>query len=316
MKILITGIAGFVGSHLAEYSLAQKAEVFGIDSPKAKKDNITHIEDKIKYIECDITDEKRLKQVVREIKPDRIFHLAAQSFVPASWESPVRTLETNIIGQVNLFEAARECNINPFIQIACSSEEYGEVTEENLPITEQTPLNPLSSYGVSKVAQDLLGYQYNKSYGMNIIRTRAFNHAGPRRGEIFVCSDFAKQIAQIEAGKNLPILYVGNIKAIRDFTDVRDVVRAYWLALEKCEPGQVYNICSGKGYAIKQVADMLLSLTDAKIEIKVDSARLRPSDVQVLIGDSSKFRKATGWQPEILFEKTLKDLLNFWREKI
>lgn len=190
------------------------------------------------------------------------------------------------------------------------------VKPDEIPITEDNPLRPLSPYGVSKVAQDLLGYQYFKSYEMKIIRTRAFNHTGPRRGEVFVCSTFAKQIAEIEKGIKEPVMYVGNLEAQRDSTDVRDVVKAYWLAADKCEPGEVYNISSGKPKTIQSILDTLLSLTDKKLEIKNDPARMRLSDVLVLEGDSSKFREKTGWKPEIPFEKTLKGTLDYWRERL
>ncbi len=225
-------------------------------------------------------------------------------------------MTTNIIGELNVFEAVRELGINPVIQIAGSSEEYGLVEEDELPVKETNPLRPLSPYAVSKVGQDLLGYQYYKSYGLDIIRTRGFNHSGPRRGEVFVCSNFAKQIARIEKKKQEPVVYVGNLEAIRDFTDVRDIVKAYWLATEKGEPGEVYNICSGKGYKIEEVLDILLGLTKERIKVKKDPKRMRPSDVPVLIGDCKKFRGITGWKPEIPFERTLEDLLNYWRERV
>lgn len=316
MKVLITGITGFVGSHLAEYILKLgNAEVHGVERYRSKTDNIDHIKDKIFLHECDIKDAYSVRSLIENIKPDMIFHLAGQSFVPTSWHAPTETLTTNIIGQLNIFEAVRHIGINPFTQIACSSEEYGLVHEKDLPINEDAPLRPLSPYAVSKVGQDLLGYQYFMSYKLNIIRTRAFNHTGPRRGEPFVSSNFAKQIAQIEAGMQEPVIYVGNLDAKRDFTDVRDVVRAYWLVLEKGKPGEVYNISSGKAYSIKEILDILLSMTDKKISVKKDEKRIRPSDVPVLVGDSTKFRKLTGWKPEIPFENTLKDLLNYWRGK-
>jgi GDP-4-dehydro-6-deoxy-D-mannose reductase len=187
------------------------------------------------------------------------------------------------------------------------------VYPHEVPIQETNPLRPLSPYAVSKVAQDLLGYQYWMSWKVDSVRTRGFNHEGPRRGPVFVASDFAKQIADIERGRKEPVLHVGNLDARRDFTDVRDMVRAYWLALEKCEPGEVYNICRGKAWTIREVLDLLLQMSDAKIEVRQDPARLRPSDVPVLIGDNRKFVKATGWQPEIPFEQTLRDMLEYWR---
>ncbi len=267
-------------------------------------------------MECDLRDALSVRIALSRIEPDRIFHLAAQSFVPSSWKAPTETITTNIIGQINLFEAVRSLNLDCKIQIACSSEEYGLVKEDEVPIKETNPLRPLSPYAISKIGQDFLGYQYYKSYGLKVVRTRGFNHTGPRRGDVFVCSNFAKQIASIELGLQKPIIYVGNLDAKRDFTDVRDMVRAYWLALEYCKPGEVYNICSGKAYSIKEVLDMLLSLTDEKIEVKQDPNRLRPSDVPILLGDNTKFKEATGWEPQIPFEKTLQDLLDYWRGRL
>ncbi|MDP2924252.1 MAG: GDP-mannose 4,6-dehydratase [Candidatus Omnitrophota bacterium] len=317
MKVLITGITGFVGSHLSEYLLNKKdVEIYGIIRWRSDIKNISHIKEKIKLYEADIRDFVSVKGMIAKIKPDKIFHLAAQSFVGASFGAPQETLTTNIVGELNIFEAVRSLRINPFILIAGSSEEYGLVHKNELPIKETNPLRPLSPYAVSKVTQDILGYQYFKSYGLNIIVTRAFNHTGPRRGEPFVSSNFAKQIAMIEKGKQEPVINVGNLETVRDFSDVRDVVRAYWLSLDKCKPGEVYNICSGKGYKIKEILNILLSLTKERVKIKEDPERLRPSDVPVLIGDCAKFRKATGWKPEIPFEKTLEDLLNYWRENI
>jgi len=317
MRILITGITGFVGSHLADFLLEKgDVEVYGIARWRSQKDNIKHLKDKIKLFECDIKDMTSVNDVVKSVKPERIFHLAAQSFVPASWSLPAETLSTNIIGELNIFESVRQLKLSSVIHIAGSSEEYGLVHPDEVPITENNMLRPLSPYGVSKVAQDLLGFQYFKSYGLKIIRTRAFNHTGPRRGEVFVCSTFAKQIAEIEKGLREPVVYVGNLDAQRDFTDVRDIVRAYWLATEECEPGEVYNICSGKPRKIKEVLDILLSHTDKKIEVRKDTNRVRPSDVPILKGDSTKFRERTGWKPEIPFEQTLKDTLEYWRGKV
>ena len=266
-------------------------------------------------MECDLRDASSVRDVLDDERPDWIFHLAAQSFVPTSWTAPTESLVTNIIGQLNIFEAVKKLGIKPRIQLACSSEEYGLVLENELPIKETNPLRPLSPYAVSKVGQDMLGYQYWMSFRIPVVRTRGFNHEGPRRGPVFVCSDFAKQIADIEKGRRPPVVRVGNLEARRDFTDVRDVVRAYWLALEKGEPGEVYNIASGRAWTIREMLDLLLSLSKSKIKVEEDPARMRPSDVPVLLGDSSKFRDRTGWSPEIPFEKTIADLLAYWRER-
>lgn len=318
MKVLITGITGFAGSHLAEFILKEKpgTEIYGIIRWRSRTENIVHIRKYLTLYEADMRDLSSMMHLIETIKPDYIFHLAAQSFVPTSWIAPADTLSTNINGQLNIFEALRYLKLDCRIQLACSSEEYGMVYPNELPIKETNPLRPLSPYAISKVAQDYLGYQYFMSYGMKIIRTRGFNHTGPRRGDVFVTSNFAKQIAEIEIGLKEPIIYVGNLEAKRDYTDVRDMVKAYWLALEKGEPGEVYNISSGKSYSIKQVLDMLLQLTNTKIETKVDPNRLRPSDVPILLGDNTKFRNKTGWEPSIPFEQTLIDLLNYWRNKI
>lgn len=315
-KALITGIAGFVGSHLAELLLSNDYEVYGLARSRSRRDHIESISNDLHLEDADLLDSHSLYTTILRIKPDYIFHLAAQSFVPTSWVSPSVTLEVNIVGSANLFEAVRQAGIDPIIQIACSSEEYGLVHEDELPIKETNPLRPLSPYAVSKVAMDYLGYQYFQSYKVRIVRTRGFNHTGPRRGETFAESNFAKQIALIEKGKQQPILWVGNLEARRDYTDVRDMVRGYLLAVEKCDPGDVYNICTGKAPKIGDMLNLLLSFSKAKVTIKQDPARMRPSDVPVLVGNASKFIDKTGWKPSIPFEKTMEDLLIYWRERV
>jgi GDP-4-dehydro-6-deoxy-D-mannose reductase len=316
MRVLITGITGFAGSHLADHCLELGGlDVYGIVRWRSRTENTDHLEGKIKLLECDLRDATSTRDVIEEIHPDRIFHLAAQSFVPTSWRAPTESLITNVIGQLNVFEAMRKINLKARIQIACSSEEYGMIYDNELPVTEDQPLRPLSPYGVSKVGQDLLGYQYFMSYKMDVVRTRAFNHTGPRRAPVFVVSDFAKQIADIEKGRKEPVLHVGNLDAERDFADVRDTVRGYYLSLEKGKSGEVYNICSEKSWKIRDMLDRLLSYTNAKIEVRQDRTRLRPSDVPRLRGDCSKFRRDTGWAPRIPFEQTLKDMLDYWRNR-
>ncbi|HUD20202.1 MAG TPA: GDP-mannose 4,6-dehydratase [Patescibacteria group bacterium] len=315
-KAFITGIAGFVGSHLAELLLSQGYEVYGLLRARSKTDHIESIINKLHLEDADLLDTHSLYATISRIKPMYIFHLAAQSFVPTSWVSPSVTLEVNIVGSANLFEAVRMAGIDPVIQIACSSEEYGLVHENEIPIKETNPLRPLSPYAVSKLAMDYLGYQYYQSYKVRVVRTRGFNHTGPRRGDTFAESNFAKQIALIEKGKQDPIIHVGNLDASRDYTDVRDMVRAYLLAVEKCDPGDVYNICTGSTIRIGDMLQMLLSMSKTKVEIKPDPARMRPSDVPVLQGDNKKFIAKTGWKPEIPFKKTMEDLLNYWRERV
>ena len=318
MRVLITGITGFAGSHLADYILSEHkdVEIYGVIRWRSRRDNIHHILDRIHLYEADLKDIVSLEKALAQIKPDRIFHLAAQSFVPTSWKCPSETFSINAIGEINLFEAVLGLGINPRIQIAGSSEEYGLVHPNEVPMTEENQLRPLSPYAVSKVAQDLLAYQYFKSYGLDTVRTRGFNHTGPRRGDVFICSNFAKQIALIEKKRQEPVIFVGNLEAQRDFTDVRDIVRAYWLSLDKGEKGEVYNIGTGKAYQIKKILDMLLSLAGDDVEVKVDPDRLRPSDVPILLSDSTKFRKITGWEPNIPFTQSLSDLLDFWRERV
>jgi GDP-4-dehydro-6-deoxy-D-mannose reductase len=318
MKALITGITGFAGSHLAEYLLDHhpEVEVAGTRRWRSPMHNVEHLTDRVELVETDLRDYNSVYRALEQVRPDYVFHLAAQSFVPTSWNAPAATLEINVIGQTHLFEAVRSLGLDPVIQIACSSEEYGLVHRDEVPITESNPLRPLSTYAVSKVSQDYLAYQYFQSYGIKSVRTRGFNHTGPRRGEVFVTSNFAKQLARIKAGLDEPVIRVGNLEAIRDFTDVRDMVRAYWLAVTEARPGEVYNIASGEGIVIRELLDRLIELTDVEVKIEPDPKRMRPSDVEILIGDSSKFHADTGWEPQIPFEKTLKDIVEYWRERV
>ncbi|MFF2088939.1 GDP-mannose 4,6-dehydratase [Paenibacillus sp. NPDC058174] len=313
MKALITGINGFAGSHLAEHLLGGGFEVSGTIRSSSSLRHIVQLQDKVQLYECELTDHAAVEAMIAELRPDLIFHLAAQSFIPDSWAAPMETIHNNLSCQVHLLEAMRKHCPSGKILIACSSEEYGQVEADEVPIKETNPLRPLSPYAVSKIAQNFLGYQYFKNYGLHAVCVRTFNHTGPRRGEQFVTSNFAKQIAEIERGIKPPVLYVGNLEARRDFTDVRDVVRAYGLALDKCEPGEVYNIASGVGREVREVLHLLLGFSTTQIDIQQDTARLRPSDVKVVVGDYSKFHARTGWQPEIPFESTLLDLLNYWR---
>lgn len=317
MRALVTGITGFVGSHLAEHLLDRgDVEVYGTYRWRSRLENVEHITSSLRLIECDLRDRTSVERVIRLTEPHLVFHLAAQSFVPTSWHAPAETFTTNVAGQLNIFDAVRAAGLATRIQIAGSSEEYGLVAEHELPITEDNPLRPLSPYGVSKVAQDLLGYQYHRSYGLHVVRTRAFNHTGPRRGTVFMTSNLARQVAEMEAGLRPPVMEVGSLTARRDFTDVRDVVHAYWLALEKGEPGEVYNIASGEAYSVGEVVELLKDLSRVPFEVRQDPERMRPSDVPVLLGDASRFRARTGWAPAIPFRRTMEDLLDYWRARV
>jgi len=320
-RVLITGITGFVGSHLADYILENfpDVQVLGLARWRAPKDNIRHILDKIKLCYGDLLDLPSLKSILTEHSPDVVFHLAAQSYVDFSFKSPIVTLETNIVGTGNLLEAIKELKFSsgydPVVHICSSSEVYGQVKEDEVPIKEDNPFRPASPYAVSKVGEDMLAFQYWLSWGIKTIRTRMFTHTGPRRGEPFVTSTFAKQIAAIEAGLQPPVVKVGNLESIRTFLDVRDAVKAYWLLVNKCPPGEVYNIGGVETMTVGEMLDKLLKLSKVNnIKVEVDPSRLRPSDVTLQIPSMDKFRKETGWKPAIKFEQTMEDTLNYWRE--
>lgn len=321
MKILITGITGFVGSHLADYVLANHpaVEIYGLVRWRSPMDNLVHIPpNRLKLYYGDLIDLGSLIRTLGEATPEIIFHLAAQSYVKTSFEAPVDTLQTNVIGTTNLLEAVRLTQINPVIHICSSSEVYGQVREDEVPIKEDCPFRPASPYAVSKVAEDMVAFQYWLSYGVKTIRTRMFTHTGPRRGKVFAESAFARQIALIEKKKQEPVLRVGNLDSIRTFSDVRDAVKAYWLLVNKCRPGDVYNIGGDRTMKVGEMLDLLLDFSPVKgrVDIKVDPKLLRPSDVTLQIPDCSKFKSETGWKVQIPFEQTLEDMLNYWRERV
>ena len=314
MKALITGISGFAGSNLTEFLIKKGYEVFGTFFDKSTFSNLNGSMNKIKVYRCDIRNYDVLKNVIEEVKPDEIYHLVAISFVPTSLKEPKLTFDTNLYGTLNLYQAVIDLEMNPIILFVGSADEYGIVNENDLPIKEECHLNPMNPYSISKASADFLSFFYFKNYSLNIIRVRPFNHIGPKQSPEFVCSDFAKQIAEIEKGRREPIIKVGNLEAKRDFTDVRDMVRGYWLALDKGEPGKVYNLCSERAIQIKGLLNHFLELSSRKVEIMKDPKRMRPSDNPILQGDSSKFRRRSGWKPEILLDKTLKDILEYWRK--
>jgi len=315
LKALVTGITGFAGSHLVDYLLAHtEQEVFGVDlrgfPTSAPRSDILH------FYQGDLCDLDFVLSSLEEAQPQYLFHLAAQAFVPLSWEDPWGTLANNIRGQLNLFQAVLRLGLQPRILVVGSADEYGMVRSEELPISEDTPLRPYNPYAVSKVVQDMLGYQYFASHGLHVVRLRPFNHIGPRQSAAFVTAAFAKQIVEAEArGKN-PIIKVGNLEAKRDFTDVRDMVAAYYLALSKGEPGEVYNIGSGIPRSIREVLDILLAESKIELTVQEDPTRLRPSEVPVVACDPRKFKERTGWEARIPLEKSLRDILDYWREEV
>ena len=318
MRILITGVTGMVGSHLVDHVLANYAdvEVHGLMRWRSPIDNIRHAIDRISVHLADLNDLGSLIRLLETVQPDRIFHLAAQSYVTTSFTAPVDTLRTNVIGTSNLLEAVRLSGVEARIHICSSSEVYGQVIEADLPIRETMPFRPASPYAVSKVGEDMIAYQYGLSFGLHVLRTRMFTHTGPRRGAVFAESAFARQIARIEVGLQSEPVRVGNLDSVRTYADVRDAVRAYWLLLEKCPPGEVYNIGGTRTLTIGDILEILKSMALVPVEHVVDPDLLRPSDVTLQVPDISRFQKATGWTPEIELEQTLGDLLNYHRQSL
>tara|TARA_Y100000591_G_scaffold328933_1_gene356470 strand:- start:377 stop:1408 length:1032 start_codon:yes stop_codon:yes gene_type:complete len=325
-KALITGITGMVGSHLADYLIEKTNwDIHGMCRWRSPQDNIDHLipmvnnNDRVFFHYGDLCDYISMENVINEVKPDYVFHLAAQSFPQTSFTSPNNTFQTNIQGTENLLESIRKCsNIDPFIHVCSSSEVFGRVPKEKTPINEECNFHPASPYAISKVGTDLIGRFHAEAYGLKVMVTRMFTHTGPRRGDVFVESTFAKQIAMIEAGQIKPTIKVGNLDSLRTFADVRDAVRAYYLLLTVNPiPGEYYNIGGDYTCKIGDMLDYLLSLSKVeKIKIKVDESRLRPIDADLQIPDTRKFRSHTNWKPQLSFEKTMKDLLNYWRENI
>lgn len=316
MRALITGVTGFVGGHLAEFLSTQKeVEVHGIGRNREKAVRLKKILPGITFHAIDLSDFNLTKAIIGKVKPDRIYHLAAFSSVAESLASPAKTLLNNIRCETNVLEAVRQLDLRPRIHIAGSSEEYGAVKRAGR-LRETDPLRPSNSYGISKVIQGALAEQYGRSHGIPVLRTRAFMHTGPGQDSRFAMSSFARQIALIEAGRNEPLLHTGNLNLTRDYSDVRDIVRAYWLALEKGAPGEVYNVCSGRGFNLKKAIQIYRKKARKKIRVLRDPALVRSGEPARIVGDPSKFMKKTGWVPQIPMEKTLSDLLNYWRKEV
>lgn len=313
MNVLITGIAGFTGRHLAGYLLSQGCSVFGAISDGTRQALPASLGNQVRLAKCDIRDDAAVRLLVSQSKPKYIFHLCAKTTSRLARDDPRLTVETNVCGTRNLLEAVREQASAAVVLVPGSSGEYGLVGDGEQPVAETNPFRPVSFYAVSKIAQGMVAYQYHLAYGVNTIRTRTFNIIGPGQSAQFVCSTVAKQLAEIETGLRPPIVRLGNMEARRDFTDVRDVVRAYWLAIQRGIPGDVYNICSGRAVAIRDMVQKLRAMTSASIQVTHDETRANACDVPVQFGDFSKLRNLTGWRPEIPIDVTLRDTLDYWR---
>lgn len=333
-KALITGITGMVGSHLCDFLLENTNwEIYGVCRWRSPLDNVGHLlnrvnrKDRIFFEYADLNDEMSLIRVVQEIKPDYVFHLAAQSYPQTSFTAPIDTFNTNILGTCRLLEALRlvtedDKEYKPVIHICASSEVFGKIPSAKKPeegIHEECQFHPASPYAISKVGTDLLGRYYAEAYGMTVMTTRMFTHTGPRRGDVFHESTFAKQIAMIEAGLIEPKVMVGNLKSLRTYADVRDAVRAYYM-LVTINPvaGEYYNIGGSYTCEVGETLNKLISYSTMKDQIKVeiDAGRLRPIDADLQVPDCRKFKAHTGWEPEITFDETMLDLLNYWRGKV
>jgi len=312
-RVLITGADGFIASHLiGELGRETDWKITGIGlkpEPSAKVEGL-------EYMVADLTDYDVVKDVLDGCRPDGVFHLAAQPSVHLSWEDPWTTYRVNLLGQVNLMEALRRLGLSASVHVACSSEEYGKVSPDRLPITEDSHFNPCSHYAVSKVAQETLGLMYYQAFGWRVFVTRGFNQVGPGQSPDFVVPSFARQVALIEGGFCEPVLRVGNLEAKRDFTDARDTVRAYRMVMERGTAGAAYNVCSGTARPVSEILELLLSLSASVIRVERDPERQRPTDIPVLVGDNTRLREETGWEPRISLKETLRDTLNYWRERV
>lgn len=326
-RALITGITGMVGSHLADFLLANTDwYVYGMCRWRSPMDNVRHLvgranaHDRLEFVYGDLCDSISLQKVVAKSRPDYVFHLAAQSYPLTSFDSPIQTYDTNILGTHRLLEALHAApDLDPVIHVCASSEVFGRVPREKLPIHEELTFHPASPYAISKAGTDLVGRYFGEAYGMKTVTTRMFTHTGPRRGDVFAESTFAKQIAMIERGLIPPVVKTGNLNSMRTWADVRDAVRAYYMLVTIDPiPGEYYNIGGTFSCTVKDMLMHLVSLSTKKDEIRVetDPERLRPLDADLQIPDTTKFTKHTGWKPEIPFETTMRDLLDYWRERV
>lgn len=314
MRVLITGMNGFAGSHLSELLLRETYwNLIG-----ASRDTTgSRPSARVQWWKMELTDPDAVFRLLKYERPDVIIHLAGQAHVGLSWQDAWSTFESNVRGTLNLFQGVLKAGLTPRVLVISSNEVYGPPSgDADLPFREDHRLNPANPYGVSKVAQDVMTLQYHTSHGLDALVARPFNHFGPGQMARFVAPQFACQIAEIEQGLRDPVLRVGNMAARRDFTDVRDVARAYLALVQKADPGQAYNICSGQAHSVQEILDVMLSMSSAKITIENDPAKFRTADTPISYGDNAKIKQVTGWQPAYAFEQTIADILNDWRERV
>ena len=322
MRALVTGAGGFAGSHLCELLIGRGAEVYGLVMPGGPLDNLREISanatasDRLRVKEADIVEGESLVAAIADVRPDCVYHLAAVSSVRQSLENPVETFQINTVGTRNLLEAVRRVGIRPRILVVSSAEAYGDSANLGRPLREEDPLLPVSPYGTSKAAAEMVASRYVREFNLEIIRVRPFPHTGPRHSPQFVFPDWARQLAEAEDGLRPPRLHVGNLDVRRDISDVRDVVAAYQLALERGETGAVYNVCSGCAYTLQDVLQVLTSLSRIKVEVRAEPERLRPQDLRVLAGTPRALQACTGWEASTPLCRTLEDLLAYWRSRL
>ncbi|MEW6355707.1 MAG: GDP-mannose 4,6-dehydratase [Planctomycetota bacterium] len=316
MRAFITGIGGFAGSHLTDLLLSKGIEVHGTTVFEGKEPNLAHCAGRVTLHQCDLASGDQVTEAIQAAKPDWVVHLAALSFVPSAEKGPQQAILSNVLGPLNLLEAIkRNCPKAKTLMIS-SSAVYGLVAREDLPVPESKPVNPANMYGITKASQEMLARLYHQNDKIPAVNLRPFNHVGPRQSPDFAAPNFARQIAMIEKDKQEPVIHVGDLSAERDYTDVRDIARAYYLAAQHCTPGGAYNICTGSVITMQALLDMLIAMSSAAVKVQPDPARMRPSDLPILTGDTAKFHKATGWEPSIPLEQSLKDLLEYWRERV
>ncbi len=318
MRSLISGIGGFAGSHLADLLVGQGEEVHGTEREPSHTELIKHLVEgnRIEIHPVDIRDRQGMTNLLREERYDRIYHLAGVTFIPDSIETPEETFDVNLRGTLSLFEAVRAACPHARVLYVSSAAAYGDLDDPSVPVTEATPFRPNNPYGFTKAAGDLMAYQYVRQHRLDIVRARPFNHSGPRQAPVFVCSEFAKAVAEMAAGRRPPEITVGNLDVARDFTDVRDVVRGYLLLLERGRTGRSYNLASGTAIKVREILTTLVTLAQTEVRIIEDPRKFRHGEVSSIVGSAEKAKREAGWQPEMAFERTLHDLLDWWRERI